>query len=149
MNLSPCRVEASDERFIAAPLHRVWHLLRHIERWQGWNPAVRVLKAEPWMYPQRFCWKVSGIRFHSEITAERPPRSLEWKSIARGIVSRRSWMLIPEGTGTRVITHTEMEGTAICVRPEASCRLLQLRTHQMLESLRRAAEGTLDSVRVN
>lgn len=58
-------------------------------------------------------------------------------------------MLVPEGTGTRLITHAEMEGLALCIRPEASHRLLRLRTHQMLEALRRAAEGMLDTVRAN
>lgn len=149
MSLQPCRMEASDELFIAAPPHRVWNLLRHIERWHQWNLAVRVLKAQPMINPMRFCWKASGIRFHSEIVAERPTRTLQWKSVGRGIVARRSWMLLPEGSGTRVITHAEAEGLALCIRPEATQRLLRLRTHQLLAALRHAAESTRDPIRAN
>lgn len=141
MSLQPYRMDASDEQFIAAPPHRVWQLLRHISRWQQWNSIVRVLSARPAMNPIRFCWKASGIRFLSEITAERPTRTLQWKSVARGIVAQRSWMLLPEGTGTRVITHVDAEGIALSIRPESSRRLLRLRTRRMLNALRRAAES--------
>lgn len=149
MSLPSYRVEASEEEFIAAPLHRVWQVLRQIERWEQWNPHVRLLSTSPRIHPRHFCWKASGIRFHTDIVAERPPRTLQWKSVARGIVEWRSWMLIPDGVGTQLITHVELEGVALCIRPEASGRLLRLRTHQMLDALRRAAEGMLDTVHVN
>lgn len=141
MSLQPCRMEASDEQFIAAPPYRVWQLLRHIGQWRKWTSLVRVLSARPAMNPTRFVWKASGIRFASEIIAERPTRTLQWKSVGRGIVARRSWMLLPEGQGTRVITHVEAEGLALCIRPEASQRLLRLRTRQLLLELRAVAES--------
>lgn len=34
MSLPSYRVEASEEEFIAAPLHRVWQVLRQIECWE-------------------------------------------------------------------------------------------------------------------
>jgi len=142
-------MEASDEQFIAAPPHRVWQLLRHIERWERWNPYVRVLSVRPAHNPQRFCWKVSGIRFHSEITAERPTRTLQWRSIGRGLVATRSWLVLAEGKGTRVITHADVEGLALAIRPIASERLLRLRTRQVLVALRTAAENSSEHVRAN
>lgn len=146
MSLQSCRMEISDEIFIAAPPHRVWQLLRHIGRWQQWTTLVRVLSARPAMHPTRFCWKASGIRFHSHITAERPTRTLQWKSIARGIVAERSWMLVPEGAGTRVITYVDAEGVLLCIRPEATRRLARLRNRQMLAELRAAAESARERV---
>ncbi|MCX7930558.1 MAG: SRPBCC family protein [Chlorobi bacterium] len=149
MSLQPCRLEASDECFIAAPPHRVWQLLRRIEQWPQWNRHVRVLSVRSRINPMHFCWKVSGIRLHSDITADRPTRTLQWKSVGRGILARRSWMLIPEAGGTRVITHAELEGLAVCIRPIATQRLLRLRTHQVLVELRNAAESAHSSVRMN
>ncbi|GIV49582.1 MAG: hypothetical protein KatS3mg038_0103 [Candidatus Kapaibacterium sp.] len=149
MSLPTFRMEASDEQFIAAPTHRVWHLLRHIERWERWNPYVRVFSARPALNPQRFWWKVSGIRFQSEITAERPTRTLQWRSSGRGLVATRSWLLLSEGEGTRVITHADVEGLALAIRPTASERLLRLRTRQVLAALRAAAESSPEHVRAN
>lgn len=149
MSLPSCRMEVSDELFIAAPPHRVWQLLRRMDRWDRGNPHVRILSARPALKPQRFWWKVSGIRFQSEITAERPTRTLQWRSIGRGLVATRSWLLLSEGEGIRIITHADVEGLALAIRPTASERLLRLRTRQVLAALRAAAESPQELVRAN
>lgn len=131
------------------PPHCVWQLFRRMDRWERWNPHVRVRSIRPALNPQRFWWHVSGIRFQSDITAERPTRTLQWRSIGRGLVPTRSWLLLSEGDGTLVITHADVEGIALAIRPAASERLLRLRTRQVLAALRAAAESSLEQVRAN
>lgn len=111
-----------NRRHIAAPTDVVWAWLVGAARWPLWYPnshRVRLLplpgaqSGAQLVKDRRFRWRTFGVGIISQVT-EFDPRGgrLAWNGEGRMAPVRvhHAWLLIPEGTGTLVVTEETQHG---------------------------------------
>jgi uncharacterized protein YndB with AHSA1/START domain len=101
---------------IAAPFEVVWNILVDAKAWESWyvgaknvsfvNPSDKVLQAD-----SRFNWETMGLKFPNTTIKEfEPNRLLAWESRIKSIQGYHVWLIIPTGTGCKVITEEAQNG---------------------------------------
>jgi hypothetical protein len=137
------------ETFIDAPPERVWSVLADLAGYASWNPLlveargelregarVRVKAASPSGSGKRFGFTATVVRVE-------PARALVWKGGVPGLLhGEHSFLLTPEGTGTRFVQGETFTGLLSLLLPAGLKGKLERAYAGMNEALaRRVKEG--------
>jgi hypothetical protein len=111
-----------NRRHIAAPPDVVWAWLQWAAGWPSWYPNSHRVELVPFgrdvsggqlALHTRFWWRTFGVGIMSEVTECDPARGwLAWNGEGRMAPVRvyHAWRLIPDGTGTLVVTEETQHG---------------------------------------
>jgi uncharacterized protein YndB with AHSA1/START domain len=100
---------------VDAPPDVVFGVLVEAETWPTWYEGakdVRVLGDTNGALAERssFSWSTMGLDFTSVVTEFRPPHRLSWESRKSTIQGYHAWLIVPSGTGSRVVTEESQYG---------------------------------------
>jgi len=92
---------------INAPPERVWAVMVDVERWPEWTESIRSverLTGEPFGLASEARLRVKGAPESTvwRVTEYTERQSFTWETHARGVHSRASHVIDPEGDGSRV-----------------------------------------------
>ncbi len=138
-------VSSRNELFIEAPPDRVWQVLIGAVDWPSLYDNAQdvridggdlVLSAGAW-----FSWRTFGVAVRTQVIAWEPGRVLAWRGDDWKGRGCHTWLLEPEGQGTRLVTEEVQRGPV----PWLGRLYLQpalLRWHQLwLEGIRGRCHG--------
>lgn len=136
----------TDSIDIAAPPAAVWRVLSDLARLPEWyypSRRARVLGPLPVMPGTRFVlWirTATGVEVEApgEIIALEPGRLLRWRGTSLGIAATATWMLAPNGAGTRM-TH-EFAGAGWMMLLSRISGRAPITAAKRLEGLKRVVE---------
>ncbi|TML98042.1 MAG: polyketide cyclase [Actinobacteria bacterium] len=104
-------VVGQSEIEIAAPPELVWEVLTTIERWPGWNPAVKeVSMPDSVTEGSTFRWKAGPGTITSTLQRVEPPRLIAWTGNTFGIKANHVYTLEPRDGKTFVRTEESYDG---------------------------------------
>lgn len=99
---------------ISAPPGVVWDVLIEAETWPSWYDGaenVSVLGSSDVLESDStFKWKTMGLNFESQVAEFEAPSSLSWESNHRFIDGYHAWLLVPNESGTTLVTDESMRG---------------------------------------
>ncbi len=132
-----CRTRASPEQ--------LWAWLIRATRWPEWYPyAKRVVIETPshgkLQQGTRFTWTTSGVRVVTTVEEFVPYERLSWRGRGVGALGYHGFVLLPDGSGTRIVTEEVQRGLLPWLG-RALIRKGLLRYHQVwIEQLAKRAE---------
>ena len=93
----------------------MWAWLIRATAWPTWYPNssdVRLLEQShrDLRLGTAFTWKTFGVPLRSTVQEFIPNERLAWDARAPGIEAYHAWLLVPEASGTRVITEETQYG---------------------------------------
>ncbi len=104
-------VVGQSEIQIAAPPELVWEVLTTIERWPGWNPAVKEVSVRDSVTEgSTFRWKAGPGTITSTLQRVEPPRLIAWTGNTFGIKANHVYTLEPRDGKTFVRTEESYDG---------------------------------------
>jgi uncharacterized protein YndB with AHSA1/START domain len=100
---------------IDAPPEAVWNVIVQAETWPAWYEGAENVKVSGGtngvLGPRStFTWSTMGLDFTSTITEFAPPYRLSWESRKSTIQGYHAWLIIPKGTGSRLVTEESQHG---------------------------------------
>jgi uncharacterized protein YndB with AHSA1/START domain len=111
---------ATHEILIKAPAQRIWSLLTEIDRWPGWNPAVKSAKLNgAFEVGTTFNWKSRGISIVSTLQEIQPTTKLVWTGKAIGTRAIHVWSLKSTSAGVLVCTSESFDGWLVSLMRKA------------------------------
>jgi carbon monoxide dehydrogenase subunit G len=108
--LSPAEssIHVENQREIPAPPAVVWAWLTRADRWSTWFPQAKSVHFERGGPELRegtvVAWEMLGATIRVTVTRADAPGVLAWEGGAGGVHAYHAWLLVPEGSGTRVLT---------------------------------------------
>lgn len=98
-----------------APPERVFAWLARADLWASYydnahDVRVQAPAGRPLGPGTRFHWWTFGIPLDSHVALYEPARALAWEADTPGLRAYHKWILLPQGTGTRIITEETDEG---------------------------------------
>jgi uncharacterized protein YndB with AHSA1/START domain len=108
--LSPtdASIHVENQRVISAPPAVVWAWLTRADLWPTWFPQARNVRFERGGPDLRrdtvVVWEMLGATIRVTVTRADAPGVIAWEGGAGGVHAYHAWLLVPEGTGTRVLT---------------------------------------------
>ena len=99
---------------IAAPPEVVWSVLIEAETWPDWYEGasnVAVEGSSDVLHQNgAFTWNTMGLNLTSRIAEFEPPNRLSWESNHRFIDGYHAWLILPNETGSILVTDESMGG---------------------------------------
>lgn len=133
---------ATHEILIKAPAQRIWSLLTEINRWPGWNPAVKSAKLNgAFEVGTTFNWKSGGISIVSTLQEIQRTTKLVWTGKAIGTRAIHVWSLKSTTTGVLVCTSESIDGWLVSLMRKAMQKTLDESLVAWLVELKRRAES--------
>jgi uncharacterized protein YndB with AHSA1/START domain len=109
-----CPVYVHNAVEIAAAPEATWRWLVRADLWPTWFPScknVRFERGGPELATgTKVAWHMLGADIRVEVVRCEPPRLLDWQGGASGVHAYHSWLLEPQGTGTRLVTDETERG---------------------------------------
>jgi uncharacterized protein YndB with AHSA1/START domain len=133
-----------NETDIAAPPEVVWAELVAAEAWPGWYEGaaeVRVAPAGPLTANAEFSWRTMDQAFVSVVKEFVPPYRLGWESYKADLQGYHAWLIVPTGTGCRVITEESQFGFLTLMQKVFVPTKLSALHDRWLASLKQRAEA--------
>ncbi|MEM9372057.1 MAG: SRPBCC domain-containing protein [Planctomycetota bacterium] len=100
---------------IDAPPESVWRSLIDAERWPSWYRGATGVRVEGGegghlALGSEISWRTMDQDFVSRVIEFEPPYRLSWESRKGSIQGYHAWLIVPTGTGSRVITDESQHG---------------------------------------
>lgn len=104
-----------NEIIVRAPPDVVWNILVQAETWPSFYEgaqSVKVLNAADRRLHEGtvFSWTTMDLDFESIVKEFEAPTRLSWESRKSTIRGYHAWLLIPAGSGTRLVTEESQHG---------------------------------------
>jgi hypothetical protein len=138
-------VFAHNETFIDAPPSAVFDTLTRATEWPSFYPNAREVmlpngasRLAPGM---KFTWSTFGTRQSSQIVEFEQDRALAWSAKSPGTLAFHRWILVPEGTGTRLITEETQRGLTAQLDQLVMNPALHASHQLWLEQMKQTLEG--------
>lgn len=93
----------------------VWSVIIDAETWPSWYEGAENVKVTGGTNGQlaagsSFTWTTMGLDFTSTVTEFQAPFRLSWESRKSTIKGYHAWLIIPSGTGSRLVTEESQHG---------------------------------------
>jgi Polyketide cyclase / dehydrase and lipid transport len=103
-----CPVYVRNEALTPAAPPVVWAWLTRADLWPTWFHRAEDLHVEsggPSLAPGSVvAWKMLGASIRVTVTRSAAPSMLVWEGGANGVHADHAWLLLPAGSGTRIVT---------------------------------------------
>jgi uncharacterized protein YndB with AHSA1/START domain len=135
---------------IDAPAEDVWNVIIQAETWPAWYEGasdvkiVRGGKRGALDDDAEFSWKTMGLDFVSQVIEFQPPFRLSWESRKSTIQGYHAWLIVPSGTGSRLVTEESQHGFMTFLQKVFVPKKLHRLHEKWLSQIKKKAEAERD-----